>query len=273
MKVGVAQILTIPGQLEKNLESISNACENLVSQNAEWIVFPECCDLGWTDEDAQTYAGEIADGEQTTHLGSLAAQWNVYITAGITERSQNRIFNTAVTYDNQGRLVNVHRKLNELDIAHGCYNLGDRLNVFDTPFGKAGVVICSDGFAENQCLTRSLCYMGAQFILSPCSWAVAPNYDYKNLSYGFLWKDCYGEVARKYKIWILGVSNVGRIRSGEWKGYHCIGNSLLINDQGETSFEAPYGDNATSLSVHEIIPKARSCRGTQWDSELGMREH
>lgn len=57
--------------------------------------------------------------------------------------------------------------------------------------------------------------MGAQIILSPCAWAVPPDHDNVIEPYGQLWLDNYSPVARDFKMWIAGTSNVGVITGGE----------------------------------------------------------
>lgn len=65
-----------------------------------------------------------------------------------------------VLIDGRGNLSCGHRKLNELDIGHECYDQGDRLNVVHTAIGTLGLMIRVDGFADEHVLSRSLCYIG-----------------------------------------------------------------------------------------------------------------
>ena len=80
------------------------------------------------------------------------------------------MFNAAVIINPAGKVLLKHRKLNELFIGHEHYAQGDRLNVVDTEYGTFGLMICADGFAKDQVIARSLCYMDADVILSPCAW-------------------------------------------------------------------------------------------------------
>ncbi len=137
------------------------------------------------------------------------------------------MFNAAVLIDPCGEVILHHRKINELAFARALYAIGDRLGVADTQFGKLGVMICADGFAPGQVISRSLALMGARLILSPCAWAVPADHDNTREPYGQLWLDNYGPVARECGVWIAGCSNVGPITAGEWAGRKCIGNSLV----------------------------------------------
>lgn len=271
MNLGMAQIEVSPGDPEANLSRIIDACEQLKSKNCDWILFPECSDLGW----CQTTSPEMAS--QTSNkflkrLQGLSHELNIYITCGLSECMDGGIYNSAITFAPEIGIIHKYSKIYELDLAHQNYKQGKKLDVFHTPFGTIGVLICADAFAEHQSLLRSLCYMGADIILSPCAWAVPPSYDNELNPYGALWQDTYQPVANKFKVWIAAVSNVGKIKSGEWAGYECIGCSLLVNSDGEIVHKGPFGRGATHLSVHEVSVVDRPKRGTQWDLP-GNRSH
>ena len=78
--------------------------------------------------------------------------------------------------------------------------------------------------------------------------------------------DNYGPVARDYRLWIAGVSNVGRLEAGPWAGRHCIGCSLLVGPDGEPVARGPYGVEAESLILADILPAPRPARGDGWPS-------
>jgi predicted amidohydrolase len=190
----------------------------------------------------------------------------IYVCAGLVERDGSRVYNAAVLIDPRGELLLHHRKINELEIGHDCYAQGDRLGVTQTDFGCIGVMICSDAFARGQAVTRALGYLGADVILSPCAWAMPSDHDNLKEPYGDLWKDCYGKVARDFRMWIIGASNVGRIPAGPWAGRKCIGCSLVVSDRGEPVEMLPYGEDAETIRIARITPVLRPARGCSWDS-------
>jgi predicted amidohydrolase len=153
-----------------------------------------------------------------------------------------------------------------LEIGHDFYAQGDRLGVAETELGTLGLMICADAFARGQVVTRTLGLMGVQVILSPCAWAVPADHDNQREPYGGLWLDNYGPVARDYRLWIAGVSNVGRLEAGPWAGRHCVGCSLLVGPDGEPVARGPYGVEAESLILADIVPAPRPARGDGWAS-------
>jgi predicted amidohydrolase len=170
-----------------------------------------------------------------------------------------------VIIDNKGQLLIKHRKLNELDIAHDVYAQGDRLNVCTTPWGTMGLLICADANARDHVLSRSLCYMGADVILAPSSWAVPPDHDNKKDPYGDTWRKAFMQVAEEFSVWFAAASNVGPVTEGPWKNWKCIGCSLVVDPEGHEVMMGPYGEKAETILYHTIQPVPRPARGTLWD--------
>ena len=106
--------------------------------------------------------------------------------------------------------------------------------------------------------------MGANVILSPCRWAVPAEHDNATEPYGDLWRRSYMPVAREFSVWIVGVSNVGWITDGPWKGRQTIGCSLVIGPQGEEVLQGPYGVDAETILELPVTPVPRRTRGCGW---------
>ncbi len=251
--------------VQKAVELVAEASSN----GAQVALLPECLDLGWTHPSSQSLAEEIPGGEACTALMHAAAKNEIYVCAGLTEKAGDDVYNSAVIVDKRGQLLGRHRKLNELDIGHSYYAQGDRLNVVDTEFGRIGLMICADGFAKDQVLSRSLCYMGADVILSPSAWAVPGDHDNALTPYGETWRRAYKPVAREFSTAIFGASNVGKITEGPWSGRKCIGCSLAIDSLGEEILQGPYGENAECILYVDVKPVQRPARGTGWIQQNG----
>ena len=250
MKLALAQMSVEPGQKQANLARAEAWLSRAAAQGAHVALLPEALTLGWTHPSARAEADEIPEGESCARLRQAARQHRLFVCAGLIERAGHQLFNAAVLLAPDGRVLIHHRKIFELDIAHDLYARGDRLSVVETPFGCLGVMICADGFAPGQSISRTLALMGARTILSPCAWAVPADHDNAREPYGQLWLDNYGPVAREFGVAIAGVSNVGPITAGPWQGRKCIGNSLLIGPDGKERARGPYG--AEALLIQEI---------------------
>lgn len=109
---------------------------------------------------------EAVPGPSTEALGKVAAEHNVYVVAGIYERDGKAIYNTAVLIGRDGKLAGKYRKVclprEEID---GGITPGSDYPVFDTDFGRVGLMICWDvHFPE---VARELSARGAEVILMP----------------------------------------------------------------------------------------------------------
>lgn len=255
----------VPGDSSANLSKATHLTAEAARNGADIILLPEVLDVGWTDPSAQSKATPIPDGETCRCLSESARKHSVYICAGMAERSDTLVYNAAVLINPEGEVILHHRKINELDIAHPYYAQGDRLFVCHTALGTIGIMICADGFARNLVISRSLGYMGADIILSPCSWAVSADHNNTATPYGKLWIDSYMPVAREFKLWITAVSNVGWITSGPWQGSKCIGCSLVMDPDGTTVAKGPYGVDAETILYVPVEPVPRPARGCEWN--------
>ncbi|MBI2192709.1 MAG: carbon-nitrogen hydrolase family protein [Planctomycetes bacterium] len=269
-KLGMAQILVEGGQPGSNLARAAGRVSEAAAAGCRLVVLPECLNLGWTHPSAGWLAEPIP-GPHSDVLAAAARQCRVYVVAGLVERAGDRRFNAAVLISPDGRLLLHHRKINELDIALGLYSVGDRLGVTETELGTLGIDICADNFSSSLAIGHVLVRMGAQVLLSPSAWAVDADHDNTHQPYGKLWRDAYTELARLYDVTVVGVSNVGWLTEGPWRGRKVIGCSLAIGPGGRVLAEGPYGDNAEALVVVEVQTLPRIARGTQIAPELKKR--
>ena len=115
---------------------------------------------------------EAIPGPSTDYFGTLARQYNLYIVAGLVEREEHLVYNTAVLIGPDGKLVGKYRKATPTDgeIEKGVQP-GQDYPVFETRFGKLGMMICFDGFFPE--VARQLSIRGAEVIAWPV-WGCNP---------------------------------------------------------------------------------------------------
>ena len=265
-KVAMVQMLVEGGQLASNLHRAEQRIAEAARLGADLALLPETLDLGWTDPSSLRLAEPIPGGEPFQRLAAAAKQAGIYVCAGLTERDQQQVYNAAVLLSPAGELLIKHRKLNELDIGHEYYAQGDGLHVAHTPHGTLGLMICADAKAKDNVLSRALCYMGADLILSPSAWAKPADHDNRLTPYGDNWRAVYCPVAKEFAVWFLSASNVGPMTGGPWRGYNCIGCSMVIDPHGNQVLQGPYGAAAEALLLVDVQPVPRPARGTLWDN-------
>jgi predicted amidohydrolase len=269
-RIGMAQMLVEGAQPVANLSRAETFILEAADKGCRLVVLPECLDLGWTDPSARQLAQPIP-GPHSQQLAQAANQHGIIVVAGLVERAGNKLFNAAVLIDPRGQIVLVHRKINELKIAHDLYSIGDRLAVAHTELGTLGISICADNFANSLAIGHVLARMGAQLLLSPSAWAVDADHDNGIKHYGEQWRHAYGELGRLYDLPVIGVSNVGWLADGPWKGRKAIGCSLATDHRGETLARGPYGESAEALIVVDVELRQLLATGTQIACELAAR--
>ena len=92
----------------------------------------------------------------------------MYVVAGLIERDGRAAYNTTVLIDRQGNVAGKYRKVflprEEIE---GGLTPGDSCPVFDTDFGRIGIMVCWD--AEYVEAARALGSQGAEVILVPAA--------------------------------------------------------------------------------------------------------
>ncbi|RLD71888.1 MAG: carbon-nitrogen hydrolase family protein [Bacteroidetes bacterium] len=262
--LAVAQMHVVGGALDANLEHAGEMIAEAAEHGAQLVLLPEAMDLGWTDPSALTMAEPVPGGKSTQLLSSMAKKYQIYICSGLTEKDGEKVYNSAVLIDPTGEVILLHRKINELDIGHAYYALGQSLQVVQTDLGSIGVMICADASTGKREIPRALSYMGADVILSPSAWAVPADHNKIDNPYGGTWWRAYKPVAKDFRVWIASCSNVGWMTGGPWKGWKAIGCSMVIGPDGNEVLNAPYGENADTILYVDIKPEPRPGQGTTW---------
>lgn len=270
LRVGMAQILVVGAEPTANLDRAERFISDAARAGCRLVVLPECLDLGWTDPCARRLAQPIP-GNNSQRLAEAAARSGVFVVGGLVERAGDRLYNAAVLIDSSGDILLVHRKINELDIAHDLYAIGDRLAIANTELGTLGVSICADNFPNSLAIGHVLARMGAQLLLSPSAWAVDADHDNSAEPYGERWRSAYRELGRLYELPVVGVSNVGWLTDGPWRGRKAVGCSLATDNRGEIVAQGPYGEAAEALIIVDVPLRQSRVHGTQIADELAAR--
>lgn len=141
------------------------------AKKADLVVLPETLTFYGVKKEMADCA-EPVPGPSTDYFGLLAKQHDLYIVAGLVEREGSTIYNTAALIGPDGKLAGKYRKvtLPRSEITSGI-TPGHEYPVFDTRFGKVGMMICYDGFFPE--VARQLTINGAEIIAWPV-WGCNP---------------------------------------------------------------------------------------------------
>lgn len=235
MKASIAAIQTNPG-LGENESNRRRILERAAAVKADLLVFPECAITGYAfgTREAALAAAEPVTGPSVAALAAFARERGTHLVAGLLELREGMLFNTAVLVGPAG-LQGVYRKM------HLPYLGADRFAtpgdtgfpVFDTPFGRIGILICFDlSFPE---AARSLKLAGARILVVPTNWPEA------------------AEVSCLLSPPVRAQENhafvVTANRSGEEGGFTFRGQSRICDPQGRVLAAAGAGEETIQVEI------------------------
>ena len=247
VRIAVCQILVIDGDREGNFRRIEYALEKAHAERADIATFPESAILGWENPDAHRLATPIP-GADSDRIAALARKYGLMIAIGLDEKDGDRLYDSAILVDKNGKLLWKHRKLNVLpELMDPPYSTGDlnSIGVVDTEFGRVGVIICADTFVDEY--AQRVASLKPDLMLVPYGWAERlekwPEHE----------KDLERLVASRAKLWkapVVGTDLVGEMTHGPWKGRTYGGASVVADGSGRVL--AVLRDRDTDLRVVEL---------------------
>jgi len=151
---------------DKN-RTISDTCdwiERAAHEGADVVLFPELVlSAGYYLGERYHDVAERIPGATTEAIAKKASDCRVYVIAGIAEKvNDGTLFDSAVAFDRKGELLGTYRKTHIYTPTESIFKRGNELPVFQTDFGKIGILICYDlEFPEP---ARVLTLKGAEII-------------------------------------------------------------------------------------------------------------
>ncbi len=268
IKVAALQMPVSADKME-NLKTVERKLAELKDEHVDFIMLPEMFCCPYRTECFPPYAEEEG-GPIWQALSVLARKYNVYLIGGsMPERgADGNVYNTTYIFDRNGEQIGKHRKthLFDIDIQGGqSFRESDTLTagntdcVFDTEFGRMGVMICFDiRFPEMARLTVN---DGAQVIFIPAAF---------NMTTGPAhWELSFRARALDNQVYMLGCAPMRDPSSG----YTSWGHSILVNPWGEvlTQLDEKEGvlmgeiDLEYEEQIREQLPLLRSRRGDVYE--------
>jgi len=111
---------------------------------------------------------EPIDGIYIEHFKKLAKELKTCLCFGFAEKIGQKVYNSAIFIDHKGAIRGKYHKTQLAEGTHKSWkfnSIGKNIRSFETPFGKAGFLICNDRW--NPIIARTLVLDGAQYLLIP----------------------------------------------------------------------------------------------------------
>ncbi|MEM2191066.1 MAG: carbon-nitrogen family hydrolase [Archaeoglobaceae archaeon] len=216
LRIALAQQKIAPDR-EANIMKGLSLIKRALQVKANLVILPELFNTGLYENCLLSV--EKLEKELEMIL-KLSKERDLVIVAGVAEKS-DALYNSAVVI-NRGEILGIYRKnlLFPLNREKEFFKSGNRLEVFETPIGRIGVLICYEiRFPE---LARRLMKKGAEII------AVPAEFPKQRIEH---WKTLLRARAIENQLFVAGVNCVeGDLDYG--------GNSMLVDPEGKVLLEA-----------------------------------
>jgi predicted amidohydrolase len=229
LRVALCQMIVTEDK-DENLKKAKKMITKAANKGAELVVLPEMFNCPYDNSYFSKFAESYPTGETINLLSDLAKTNNIYLIGGsIPERGEKeRIYNTSFVFNNKGELIGRHRKVHlfDIDVQGGIRFMesdvlaqGEDLTVFDTPFGKMGVIICYDiRFPE---ILRLMVLKGARIIVVPAAFNMITGPAH--------WDILFRVRALDNQVYMLGTAPA----RNESASYLSYGNSIITDPWGK----------------------------------------
>ncbi len=172
LSIGVLHLDIKHGRVAENREALVVHAMKAARRGAKIIVAPELAVSGYSFEARSEVAGcvETLDGATFERLSPVAKQYGAYICAGIAEHdpATGIYYNSALVVGPDGKTAAHHRKVVAAERRWACPGRAAPSGIFDTPWGRVGVIICADSYFG--LLPRTLALEGVDLLLVLANW-------------------------------------------------------------------------------------------------------
>lgn len=255
MRIGFVQLDCRFGEPEANLGRVETL---LAAERADLVVLPELFHSGYlfaSREEVEAAAIRVPDGLVCPALARLAAAVGGHVVAGVAERADGRLYNSAVIVGPRG-VVGTYRKVHLYAEEKRWFTPGDLgFRVWDLAGAKVGVMVCFDWFFPES--ARTLAMRGAEVIAHPAN-LVLP------------WcPEAMKTRCLENRVFAVTGNRVGsEDRGGKRLSY--IGLSQVVGVKGEVLVRAGQGVEEVGFTQIDVA-QARTKRLNEWNDLLGDR--
>ncbi|TAN42787.1 MAG: acyltransferase [Nitrospirae bacterium] len=238
MKAGFIQTDPVFGSVSQNVD---RAAELIASMDAALVVLPELFSTGYqfiSKEEVSDLAEEVPSGRTTQRLAALSKERGIFIVAGIAERGNGFVYNSAVL-TGPGGFMGVYRKTHLFYEEKLWFSPGDTgFRVWQTPIGAIGIMICFDWFFPES--ARTLALKGAEIIAHPANLVLPYCPD--------------GMVTRclENRVFAVTSNRIGTEERGGRDALIFIGRSQIVSPRGEVLCRASAGCEETGAAELDL---------------------
>lgn len=241
MRISLIQMKVLSTPMD-NLEKIKQLVCKAKAERADIAVLPEMCCCAYENSAFEKYAMP-EDDEFIKGLAECSRENAIIIVAGsVPEKTAEGIYNTSFVFGKQGDVIARHRKVHlfDIDVTDGQYfkesdtfSAGDAVTVFDTEWGKVGLMICFDvRFPELARRIVDKANGDVKLIIVPAAFNATTGPQH--------WELLFRARALDNQVYMAGCASATDLQ----QSYHSWGHSIVTN---------PWGDVVAQLGTDEDI--------------------
>jgi NAD+ synthase (glutamine-hydrolysing) len=146
--LALAQINTVLGNVDANLEKHHTYIKDARQQGADLVIFPELSLTGYVLQDITPTVALRPQKDDPVFKQLLEESQSIDLVIGFVDEDDRHRFFISAAYLSKGEVVHVHHKL--YLPTYGLFDegrffaWGDAVSAFNTRFGRMGILICED---------------------------------------------------------------------------------------------------------------------------------
>lgn len=251
VRVSVVQAMPDYFNKEGCLEKVVSLTKDAAATGAKIVFLPESFIPGYPDifnyglKDTQFsdewkslyqlyFDNSISDdGPEVYRLSQIAAENQIYLVIGITERDKARLYCSTLFFGPDGSLLGKHRKLKPTGFEQLLWSEGDDelLAVIKTPYGRMGSAICWENYMP---LLRAAMYSKSVGLYVTPTADCSPH-----------WQSTIQHIALEGRCFVISCNNylnVDMLENDSFKKYFLPHNENSRYQRGGSAIISPTGE-------------------------------
>lgn len=246
MKVALAQITSVLGNIDKNFEKHLECIETAGKEKVDLIIFPELSMTGYSLMDmVEEVALNPFSSLPFSEFKKISR--DISIVLGFVEKKERGLYFNSAAYIEDAEIKHIHRKVHLPN--YGMFEekrffaRGKTFSPFQTKFGKTGMLICYDflHYSSSYLLSAG----GADIIITISAAPGRGNQKREEFASQHMW-ELMGEAISCFSTCFVFYCN----KVGFEDGKCFAGGSFIFNPSGKLEAKAPALDE--HLLIHEI---------------------
>ena len=239
--------------ISQNLKKTEKLIHKAIKQKTDFILTPEVSSLfSLNKKQLLKVCKSMNEDNYIKGIKIIAKKYKKWILIGsvIIKISKTKLVNRSVLIDNNGKIRTFYDKIHMYDVVLSkrekyfeskTFSAGNKLKLFNLPWGKLGLSICYDLRFPN--LYRKLSKSGSLFISIPSAFTETTGKKH--------WHTLIKARAIENFCYILAPAQGGT----HYNGRKTYGHSMIVSPDGKILKELKKSEGVITVSINQNLPK------------------